>query len=45
VLKAFLNTDSSSNGIFEGVETEAERGISVKNIVEELSALFDFKDV
>lgn len=45
MLKTFFDSDSSSNGIFEWVETEAERRIIVKNFIEELSALFDFKIV
>lgn len=45
MFKAFFNTNSSSNWIFEGIKTEAEWWISVENIIEELSALLDFKDV
>ena len=45
VLEAFLDTDSSSHGILEGVESEAERGVVVKDLVEELSALLDLKVV
>ena len=45
VLKAFLDADSGSDGVFEGVETEAERGVSVEDIVEKLSALLDLEVV
>ena len=45
MLKTFLDTDSSSNGVFEGVESEAERWIIVKHFIEELSALFDLEVV
>lgn len=45
VFQALLNTDSGGNGVFEGVKAEAERRISVKNFVEELSALLNLKVV
>ena len=45
MFKALLDTDSGSYGVFEGVETEAERWVSVKHFIEELSALLDFKVV
>ena len=45
MLKAFLDADSGSDRVFEGVESEAERGVSVEDIVEKLSALFDFQVV
>ena len=43
MFKAFLDTQSSSDGVLERVKTEAERGIVVEDFIEELSALFDFK--
>ena len=45
VLKALLDADSGCDGIFEGVESEAEWGVSVEYVIEELSALFDFETV
>ena len=45
VLEAFLDADSGGDGVFEGVEAEAERGISVEDFVEELSALLDLEVV
>jgi hypothetical protein len=45
VFQTLLDADSGSNGVFEGVESEAERGISVEDVVEELSALLDLEVV
>lgn len=45
VLQAFLDADSGGDGVFEGVESEAEGGVVVEHFVEELSALFDFQVV
>ena len=45
MLEAFFDSDSCVHGIFKGVKTETEWGISVKNIVEKLSALFYFQVV
>ena len=45
MFKALLDTDSGSNGVFERVETEAERWVSVEHIIEELPALLYFKVV
>jgi len=40
VFKALFDADSGIHGIFEGIEAEAEGGVVVKHLIEELSALF-----
>jgi hypothetical protein len=45
VLETLLDADSGCDGIFEGVESEAEGGVSFEYVVEELPALFDFEVV
>lgn len=45
MLKTLLDADSGCDGIFEGVESEAEGGVPFEHVVEELSALFDFEVV
>lgn len=45
MLKALFDADPSSDWILEGVETEAKRRISVKDVIEELSALLNFEVV
>ena len=45
VLEAFLNADTSCDGVFEGVEAEAEGGVPFDDVVEELSALLDLEVV
>lgn len=45
MLKAFLNTDSGGDGVLKWAETEWEWGVSVKNVIEELSALLNFEIV
>ena len=45
VLETFLYADSGTDGIFEGVQTEAVRGVSVQHVVEKLAALLDLQIV
>ena len=45
VFQTFLDSYSCSNGVFEGVEWEAEGRIVVKNFIEKYSALLDFQVV
>ena len=45
MFEAFLDTDSSSDGVLEGVESEAEGGVVVQDLVEELPALLDLEVV
>lgn len=43
MLEALLDTNTGSDGVFEGVKTEAEGRIAVQHIVEELPALLDLE--
>lgn len=45
VFEAFLDADPGRDGVFEGVKAEAEGRISVEDVIEELSALFDLETV
>jgi len=45
MLETLFYSDSSIDGVFERVETEAEGGVSIQNVIEELSALLDLQVV
>lgn len=45
MLQALLDADPRSDGVLKGVETEAEGGVSVEDVVEELPALLDLERV
>ena len=45
MLQTLLDADPCGDGVFEGVETEAEGGVSVEDVVEELPALLDLEGV
>jgi len=45
MLQALFDADSGSDGVLEGVESEAEGGVVVQNLIEELPALLDLQVV
>ena len=45
MLEAFLNTNASTDGVFERVEAEAEGRVPLNHIIKELSALLNLEVV